>query len=171
MDSSKISLRPFKLSDADDFLSWAKDERVTHYLRWNKITSLEEALKYLQEVAIPHPWRRSICLDDCSIGYISVRPESGNDRHRARVGYAIGAEYWRKGIVTVALKMAMSSVFKEFAYLVRVEALVEEENKGSQRVLEKVGFTKEGLLRKYGLNKGETRDMFVYSFLSTDKIM
>ncbi|KAL7251763.1 hypothetical protein ACSBR1_013592 [Camellia fascicularis] len=171
MDSSKISLRPFKLSDADDFLSWAKDERVTHYLRWNKITSLEEALKYLQEVAIPHPWRRSICLDDRSIGYISVRPESGNDRHRARVGYAIGAEYWGKGIVTVALKMAMSSVFKEFAYLGRVEALVEEENRGSQRVLKKIGFTKEGLLRKYGLNKGEIRDMFVYSFLSTDKIM
>uniref|UniRef100_A0A5B7C6Q3 N-acetyltransferase domain-containing protein n=1 Tax=Davidia involucrata TaxID=16924 RepID=A0A5B7C6Q3_DAVIN len=171
MDSSRISIRPFRLSDANDFFSWAKDDRLTQYLRWNTITSREEALKYLKDVAIPHPWRRSICLDDHSIGYISIRPESGDDQHRAHVGYGVGVEYWGQGIVTMALKMAISSVFKEFSYLVRLEALVEEENKGSQRVLEKAGFQKEGFLRKYGFNKGEIRDMYIYSFLSTDKIV
>ncbi|KAK2980614.1 hypothetical protein RJ640_011422 [Escallonia rubra] len=170
MDSSRISLRPFKLSDVDDFFSWASDDRVTKYLRWNSLASKEEALKYLQEVAIPHPWRRSICLDGKSIGYVSVKPESGNDRHRAHVSYALSVEYWGRGIVTMAMKMAISVVFKEFPYLVRLEALVEEDNKGSQRVLEKVGFQKEGFLRKYGFNKGEIRDMIMYSFLSTDKI-
>jgi RimJ/RimL family protein N-acetyltransferase len=35
-------------------------------------------------------------------------------------------------------------------------------------VLEKVGFLREGLLRKYGFCKGEIRDMFIYSFLVTD---
>ena len=87
------------------------------------------------------------------------------------MGYAVAAEYWGQGIVTVALKLAVVRVFEEFPYLVRLEALVEEENKGSQRVLEKVGFQKEGLLRKYGFNKGQIRDMFIYSFLSTDKAM
>ena len=170
MESCRISLRPFKLSDVEDFMSWAGDDRVTRYVRWNTITSREEAFKYLKEVAIPHPWRRSICLDDRSIGYISVKPESGDDRCRAHTGYALGWEYWGQGIVTVALKMALSIVFKEFPDLVRVQALVEVENKGSQRVLEKVGFLKEGLLRKYGFNKGEVRDMFIYGFLSTDPI-
>lgn len=75
MDSSRLSLRPFKLSDVDDFLKWASDDRVTRYLRWDSITSREEALTYLEKVAIPHPWRRSICLDDRSIGYVSIRPE------------------------------------------------------------------------------------------------
>lgn len=55
--------------------------------------------------------------------------------------------------------MAVSRVFKEFPDLVRIEALVEVENKGSQRVLEKVGFLREGLLRKYGFCKGEIRDI------------
>ncbi|KAL6956515.1 hypothetical protein U1Q18_042435 [Sarracenia purpurea var. burkii] len=168
MDSSKISLRPFKVSDADDFLSWAKDERVTHYLRWGPITTGEDAVKHLKEVAIPHPWRRSICVDDRSIGYVSIRPRPRNDRHRAHLGYAISADFWGKGIMTAALKMAISSVFMDVPYLVRVEGMVEEENKRSQRVLEKVGFRKEGLLRKYGFNRGEIKDMFVYSFLSTD---
>ncbi|KAJ6324062.1 hypothetical protein OIU76_011378 [Salix suchowensis] len=150
MDPSRISLRPFKLSDVDDFLKWASDDRVTRYLRWSSINSREEALTYLEKVAIHHPWRRSICLDDHSIGYISISPESGDDRCRARLGYALAAEFWGQGIATIALKMAVSSVFKELAGLVRVHAVVEVENKGSQRVLEKAGFLKEGLLRKYG---------------------
>ncbi|KAL0388578.1 UNVERIFIED_CONTAM: hypothetical protein Sradi_2739600 [Sesamum radiatum] len=73
MDYSRISLRPFRPSDAEDFLAWARDDKVTHYLRWNTITSREEALIYIQHVAIPHPWRQSICLDDRSIGYISIK--------------------------------------------------------------------------------------------------
>ena len=170
MESSRISVRPFKLSDAADLMSWGGDDRVTRYLRWNTITSREEAVKYLTEVAIPHPCRRSICLDDRSIGYISVKPESGDDRCRAHLAYALGWEYWGQGIVTAALKMTLSTVFKEFPYLVRLESLVEVENKASQRVLEKAGFLQEGLLRKYGFNKGEVRDMFIYSFLFTDSI-
>ncbi|XP_073120338.1 uncharacterized protein [Henckelia pumila] len=168
--SSRITLRPFDISDVDDFLKWAGDDKVTHYLRWDTITSREEALSYIKDVAIPHPWRRSICIDNRSVGYVSIKPESGGDRHRAHVGYAIGCEYWGRGIVTEAMRMAIPHAFEKFPFLVRLEALVEEENVGSQRVLEKVGFTREGFLRKYGFNKGGIRDMFVYSFLSTDEV-
>ncbi|KAJ9182132.1 hypothetical protein P3X46_006158 [Hevea brasiliensis] len=160
MDPSRISLRPFKLSDVDDFLKWASDDRVTWDLRWNSITTREEALEHLEKVAIPHPWRRSICLDDRSIGYISVWQFSGD-----------ATEYWGQGIATVSVKMAVSRVFQDIPDLVRLEALVEVENKGSQRVVEKVGFLKEGLLRKYTCCKGEIRDLFIYSFLSTDKVL
>lgn len=80
MDHSRISLRPFKASDADDFLKWGGDDRVTRYLRWNSITSKEEALAYIEKVAIPHPWSQSKCVDDCSIGYVSVKPECGDYR-------------------------------------------------------------------------------------------
>lgn len=86
------------------------------------------------------------------------------------MGYAIGSDYWGRGIVTTALKMAIPSVFEKFPFVVRLEALVEEENVASQRVLEKVGFVREGFLRKYGFNKGEIRDMYIYSFLKTDEI-
>ncbi|XP_042475351.1 uncharacterized N-acetyltransferase p20-like [Macadamia integrifolia] len=171
MDPTKISLRPFKLSDVDDFMVWASDDRVTHSLRWNTFASKEHALNYIKQVVIPHPWRRSICLNDRSIGYVSVKPESGDGTCRAHIGYALAVEYWGQGITTIALKMALSSVFKEMPYLVRVQAFVEVENKASQRVLEKVGFLREGLLRKYGFNKGEIKDLIIYSFLSTDPLL
>ncbi|KAI3699504.1 hypothetical protein L2E82_43871 [Cichorium intybus] len=167
-NSSELSIRPFRVTDADDFFSWASDDRVTQYLRWNTIQNREEALKYLKEVVIPHPWRRSICWGNKSIGYVSVKPESGSDRHRAHISYAIGVDFWGRGITTAAMRMAIPVVFQELPYVVRIEALVEDENKASQKVLGKVGFKKEGYLRKYGFNKGEIRDMIMYSLLSTD---
>ena len=42
------------------------------------------------------------------------------------------------------------------------------ENVGSQKVLEKSGFVREGVLRKYMLLKGKTRDMVMFSRLSSD---
>uniref|UniRef100_A0A2C9UDH8 N-acetyltransferase domain-containing protein n=1 Tax=Manihot esculenta TaxID=3983 RepID=A0A2C9UDH8_MANES len=168
MDPARISLRPFKLSDVDDFLKWASDDRVTWNLRWNSITTREEALDHLEKVAIPHTWRRSICLDDRSIGYVSF---SGDDRCRVNIKYTLAIEYWGHGIATIAVKMTVSSVFQDLPYLIRLEALVDVKNKGSQRVVEKVGFIKEGVLRKYAYFKGEFRDLVVYSFLLSDKIL
>ena len=98
-------------------------------------------------------------------GHLSIFPGSGDDRSRANAGYALALEYWGQGIVTAAVRMAMSAVFKDLPEIVRLQALVEVENRGCQRVLEKVGFLKEGLLRKYGYNKGEIRVFIVYSFL------
>jgi RimJ/RimL family protein N-acetyltransferase len=66
--------------------------------------------------------------------------------------------------------MAIAQGLKEFPDVIRFQALVELENKASQRVLEKLGFLREGVLRKYSLNKGKSRDMVMYSLLSTDPI-
>lgn len=128
-DLSRVTLRPFSLTDAHDFLRWASDVRVTGNLRWQTFTSEEEALVFIRDVCLPHPWRRSICIDDRSIGFISVFPET---------------------------------------HVLRLQAFVQTQNKASQRVLEKVGFQREGLLRKYSYVKGEIHDVFVYSLLSSD---
>ena len=64
--------------------------------------------------------------------------------------------------------MTIIEGLKELLDVVRFQGLVELENKGSQRVLDKVGFLKECVLRKYSFNKGETRDMVMYNILSID---
>nr|CAN76024.1 hypothetical protein VITISV_027073 [Vitis vinifera] len=148
MDSGTVTLRPFRVSDVDDFILWAGDDQVTRNIRWKTITSKEEALTFIKEVCIPHPWRRSICIDDRSIGFVSVYRWSGNEICKADIAYGIAAKYWGQGITTKAVKMAVLEVFKDFPDLVRLQAFAAVENKASQRVLEKAGFTKEGLLRK-----------------------
>ncbi|KAM1994721.1 hypothetical protein ACFX16_010881 [Malus domestica] len=84
------------------------------------------------------------------------------------MGYALAARCWGQGITTKAVKIALSQVFKDYPDLVRLQSFVAVENKASQRILEKVGFQREGVLRKYLYLKGDIKDMVVYSFLSSD---
>ncbi|XVE62874.1 hypothetical protein DITRI_Ditri06bG0154800 [Diplodiscus trichospermus] len=168
IDLSKITLRPFKLEDADDFLLFAGDDQVTRNLRWKTLISKEEALAHIKDVCIPHPWRRSICIDDRSIGFVSIFPFSGDDRCRANFGYGVAVKYWGHGLATKAVKMAVPQFFVDFPHVVRLEAFFDVDNKASQRVVEKAGFQKEGLLRKYAYLKGKLRDLYIYSFLSPD---
>lgn len=163
-----ISLKPFKLSDVDDFIGWAGDDEVARYCRWNTYTNRDDAVEFLREMIESHPWYRAICADDRPIGSIFVMPGTGKDQRRGEIGYSLSAKYWGRGIATEAVKLAMSCVFKELKCLDRVEGLVFAENKASQRVLEKAGFIKEGLLRKYFFVKGKSRDIVVYSVVNNN---
>ncbi|CAA6653798.1 unnamed protein product [Spirodela intermedia] len=169
-ETPAISLRSFELADVDDYMVWASDERVARFCRWSAYTSKEELLKYMRETVLPHPWFRAICLDGRPVGAVSVAlnaPGSG-DRCRGEIGYVLAAAHWGRGIAAEAVRAAAAAVFREVPELERLEALVDVENRASQRVLEKVGFLREGVLRKYFSLKGTTRDVVVYSHLSTD---
>lgn len=171
MNLSRITLRPFELSDVDDFMLVVGDDRVTNYTRRKSFVSREQALCYIQDVCIPHPWTRSICIDNQTIGFISISPAGSgddDDRCRAEIGYALAANYWGQGICTQAVKVTVSQVFKDIPDLVRIQAFVSMENQASQRVLEKVGFLREGILRKYSYVKGIVKDVAMFSLLSED---
>ncbi|XP_038720151.1 uncharacterized N-acetyltransferase p20-like [Tripterygium wilfordii] len=171
MNISDLSLRPLELSDIDDFMVWATDDKVAHFCTWEPFTSKEDAIKYITKSILPHPWFRAICLGTRPIGYVFVTPNSGSDECRAEIGYGLASKYWGKGIATKAVKMVAKTIFSEWPHLERVEALVDVQNVGSQKVLEKAGFTREGVLRKYFVMKGRAWDMVMFSLLSTDPQM
>lgn len=80
------------------------------------------------------------------------------------VGYAIGYNYWGKGIVKEAL-LELIKYFKEIG-IVRLQAYHEVENINSGKVLIKSGFEYEGILRKSVLNKrDELVDAKIYSII------
>ncbi|XP_070015553.1 uncharacterized protein [Nicotiana sylvestris] len=167
-DYSDISLRLLDLTDVDDFMEWSADENVNKFCSGFTFKCKEDAMRYIAGVVIPHPWFRAICLSGKPIGSISVLPFNGSDRCRGEIGNELSSKYWGKGIATKAVKMAAATIFIEWPHLERLEAVVDVENPGSQRVLEKAGFTKEGVLRKYYLLKGRPRDIVMFSLLSTD---
>lgn len=130
------------------------------------MTTEDEALAFITNEIMPLPWHMSICINDRSIGY--VQSTSDHEEHKAEIGYCLARKFWGRGIMTQALKKSVKMVLKDFPEIVRLEAIVDVENIGSQRVLEKAGFIKEGLLRKNTFNKGSFIDELIYSFLSTD---
>ncbi|XP_021730501.1 uncharacterized protein LOC110697435 [Chenopodium quinoa] len=179
IEMSKITLRPYQLSDVDDFMQWACNSEVLECILlqlWIKPnSSREEVVSYFNQVVVNHPWYQAICLDGRAIGFVVLEMQAGKydfERGRADLSYALGREYWGRGISPTALRIALSSAFHKFTNLVRIQALVGPGNKASERVLQKVGFTKEGVLRQYAvLADGECLDISMYSILSTDPIL
>ncbi|KAI3875885.1 hypothetical protein MKW92_042059 [Papaver armeniacum] len=150
MDASRITLRPFKLSDIDHVMIWGSDETVVQYTKLYPFISKEDGLKFLKDEAITKKCRKSICIDDHSIGMITTYPVESSDGHvnDQTIGYAIATQFWGQGIMTTAWNLALSTwVFKE--------------------VLEKVGFVKEGLLKNHIVLKGMPSDVVTYRFTST----
>jgi RimJ/RimL family protein N-acetyltransferase len=80
------------------------------------------------------------------------------------IGFRVVPDERNKGNCTEAVKIIVDYLFlsKE---IVRIEAETNPENIASQKVLEKAGFTREGLVRKSVFIKGEWKDSFLFSIL------
>ncbi len=86
---------------------------------------------------------------------------------RASVGYWVAADARGRGVATRALRLMAEWALKDLA-LARLELTCGPDNLASQRVAEKVGFRKEGVLRSHIRFKDGRRDTVVYSLLPTD---
>ncbi|PAN44578.1 hypothetical protein PAHAL_9G055300 [Panicum hallii] len=168
----EVTLRKFELSDVDAMMAWASDPQVAAVCRWDPYESTEPLLAFIRDVVLPHPWFRAICVaggeEPRPVGAVSVSPTG--DPCRAELGYVLARAHWGRGVATAAVKRTVGAVFGEVQGLERVEALVDVANPASQRVLEKAGFTREAVLRKYGAVKGVVRDMVMFSFVTTDPV-
>ncbi|KAG6484782.1 uncharacterized N-acetyltransferase p20-like [Zingiber officinale] len=163
-----VTLRPFVLADSDALMTWASDARVTLFQRRHPLTAIDDARRYIANHILPHPFYRAICLGASGRPVGSISVQRSNEPHRASVGYRVAQDFWGRGIATAALRAVTPAVFEAWPELERLEAVADVENPASQRVLEKAGFHREGVLRKYVMLKGESRDMVMYSFLASD---
>ena len=89
------------------------------------------------------------------------------ERCSAEVGYWLSEQYWGRGIVTAALTAITDYSFKHFK-LTRVFAFPFARNNASIRVLEKAGYTCEGLLRRSAIKEGVVLDQFMYAKTDDD---
>src|SRR5262249_33777835 len=80
------------------------------------------------------------------------------------MGYAIGEPYWGRGLVVEAAAEVMRFVFTEYA-VERLQARGFVGNDSSERVLQKLGSTGEGVLRSLISRRGAWHDLVIYSLL------
>ena len=102
-----------------------------------------------------------------AVGNIGLRVGEDIDRYSAEVWYWLGEQHWGRGIITAALTAITNIAFSELS-LLRVEAMPFARNTASIRVLEKVGYQREGLLRWSAVKEGIALDKVVYSYTSDD---
>lgn len=105
--------------------------------------------------------------DDDRVGVVdlvNVDRQFGN----AEVGYFFAPESWGNGYATAAVERVVDYAFDELR-LHRVYARVFAFNEGSARVLETVGFEREGVLREDAYMHGEYVDTLRYGLLESER--
>jgi RimJ/RimL family protein N-acetyltransferase len=100
---------------------------------------------------------------DVVLGSVSLY-EVRLDQGRAAVGYWLAPGARGRGAATHAARLLARWAFAELG-LARLELTCSPDNEASQRVAERCGFSREGLLRSHVPFKGARRDSVIYSLL------
>lgn len=108
-------------------------------------------------------WGVTLAGEDRVIGTCTLASISRQHR-RAEVGFAVGRWAWGRGVATEAAARVVRHGFEELG-LHRVEADVDPRNTASLRILERLGFQREGYLRERYLLNDEEQDAVLYGLL------
>jgi [ribosomal protein S5]-alanine N-acetyltransferase len=172
IETDRLLLRKVNTDDAADMLVYLSEEEVVQHMGLAPFQTTEDALDeinwynsiYKEGTGI----RWGITLKDegkviGSCGFLNRAPK----HHRAEVGFELSKNYWGRGIAREALEAVIRYGFLHLD-LERIEALIEPENLPSQKLVERKGFTKEGLLRHYEYTRGKFDDLLIYSILKIE---
>jgi ribosomal-protein-alanine N-acetyltransferase len=174
LETKRLVLRRMTLADAGFYLIHFSDPDIVELTAFDAPENIERATQELLEFCIK-PFeenkgiRWGIVLKDeaeliGTIGYHQWVKASG---HHIRVGYDLAATYRRRGIMTEALEAVLRYGF-ETMRLNKVEALTDLRNVASIRLLEKLGFHQDGVLRENMYFHGRFIDEAVFSQLASE---
>ena len=169
LETDRLILRKISFEDLIDMHTYCSNEKVARYCTWNKHESLADTEEFVRFILNKYELDQYALwgIEDKETGtligtidFVHWQPK----QQIAEIGYAISQAYWGRGIVTEAAKAVIAFGFEEMD-LVRIQAKCLIENVGSARVMEKVGMSYEGLIRKGLLVKGAHHDLKLYSIL------
>ncbi len=171
LNSDRLSFIEIKQEHLTDLFKLFGDNNVTKYYNLKTFETEQDGQKFIdwyqkrfiEKLAIR--WGIALKGSNNIIGTIGFNNFTQN--HRANIGYDLQTEYWNSGYVTEALKTIVDFGFKQLE-INRIEAEVMIGNLASERVLDKLGFTKEGILRQWLYWNEKHYDMIMYSLLKID---
>ena len=170
LETERFGLRKLELSDAESLFTILADEEVTRFYDDEAFTEISQAKAQIQAWANGFDERRSIRWgivrreDDIVIGTCGYYGFNVWHR-RGSLGFELARSYWRQGIMTEALEAIIAFGFNEVG-LNRIQAVVMPGNEGSEKLLEKLGFRREGVLREYeNWGKKGFVDVLMFSLL------
>jgi RimJ/RimL family protein N-acetyltransferase len=164
-----VLLRPWRATDVPAQLEAFSDPLFEHFSDWAPRTEAD-GHAYLAaherarrdgtqiEFALVDPHDPDILLGGASLNNVSLQ------QGRAAVGYWLVPQARGRGVATHAVRLISRWGFEELR-LARLELTCGPDNRASQGVAERCGFTREGVLRSHVPFKGARRDTVVFSLL------
>jgi RimJ/RimL family protein N-acetyltransferase len=138
----RCTIRPWRLDDAESLVGHANNRKVWLGVRdaFPHPYTIRDAHEFIGHATLEYPVTRfCIDIDGVAVGGIGIHLGQDVHRHTATIGYWLGEEFWRRGIMTEAVTELIEFCFQNFP-LRRISAEVFANNPASARVLEKAGF-------------------------------
>lgn len=175
IETDRLILRRYVIEDADAmYKNWASDSEVTKFLTWQPHSSVEVSrsiiVDWLKEYSDEKYYQWAIVLKDNGnepIGGISV-VHMNEDISMVHIGYCLGRAWWRRGIMSEALKAVMDFMF-DTVEVNRVESRHDPMNPNSGKVMQKCGMKYEGTLRSADRNNQGICDACYYALLRSER--
>ncbi len=151
-----VNLRLMEKEELRILADWLNDpEFMTEYETQETVADLQKSFSRAGS-----QWFFIEQKDGTKIGWAAKYLEGD----RVTIGYGVVPHERSKGYATEAATIIVDYLFLT-KDIVRIQADTSTENKASQKVLEKIGFRKEGVIRKHFFSSGKWRDSFLYSIL------
>lgn len=170
IETQRLVLRKPRIDDALTlFTAYMQDPEVTRYTTWRPHQQLQEAKDFVSnsisawENETRFPFVITLKENDEPFGMIDLHIRGCT----VGLGYVIARFHQHKGYATEATRAIINWAFQQTT-IYRVNASTDIENIASQRVLEKAGMVREGLLRKYIIHPNISdipRDSYMYAIV------
>lgn len=160
-------LRPLRSSDADAWQAYLRNPQVVEHTSFPELDLAAVQDLIAREIdaytaGTSCRWalvnRSNTLIGTCGFSNWSL-PHS-----HAELVYDLHPEFWGRGIMRAAVKQILSWAFRPAGFG-RVHAFVMTSNAPSIRLLEAVGFSREGTLRHFRVARGSPRDFHIYALL------
>lgn len=165
-----VTIRQITSADRDALVLLANNVKVANNLRddFPHPYTLKDAENFILHANKTVPIRR-FCIEFNGdyVGNIGLHPQDDVYARSAELGYFIGEPYWGKGIATSAVKLIVNYGF-EVLGIHRIYAGVFSYNKASSKVLEKAGFTFEGISKDAVCKNGQFFDEIRYAKINPE---
>ncbi|KWW21443.1 MULTISPECIES: GNAT family N-acetyltransferase [Peribacillus] len=169
LETERLVLRELIEEDAPNILKCFSNADVLRYYGQRPLTSLNQVNQIVRNFSKSYDEKSGIKWGierkgmDGIIGTIGFQ-EWSQEHKRAEISYALFSEYWGQGYASEAAGKVISHGFNELG-LMRIGAVVFVENQASKKLLTKLGFEKEGVMRNYMYQDNVPFDANLYSLL------
>jgi ribosomal-protein-alanine N-acetyltransferase len=170
--TQELVLRPIVEKDIAALYTLFSSEAVMHFMDVEIFETVSEAAQmvafFRDKLETGEGMRWAICFkeDDELVGTCGFHHISRSN-FKAEIGYDLIPAFWGKGIMINAIHCLLQYGFEQLQ-LNRIEAIVDPTNTNSYKLLDRLGFQREGLHRQAFYEKGRFIDVYIYSMLQGD---
>ncbi|MDQ0955025.1 RimJ/RimL family protein N-acetyltransferase [Streptomyces phaeochromogenes] len=172
LETPRLVLRRFRAEDAAPLAAYRSDPLVARYQGWTAPVPLDSAVRMVRGLATGSPeepgWFQyaiELKADRCLVGDVGVCLHE--NRMQAELGFTLAGDRQGHGYATEAVRAVLGDLFERRG-LHRVSAECDARNDRSARLLRRVGFLQEGLLRQASWIKDEWTDDLLFGLLASD---